>query len=787
MAMKRTPSLSSLTLSSTRATITLFLLCIGTLSDVFIVRADWPIVRYKNSTVGVKNDGGIVQVQSTDLLVDGNLNVSGKMFVQNRDVAEYEDRVSFLETTLGVNSTSNANCTESYRTRKYPKTATNWDYLSLPSEFYSWSVDFPKSTGTDPILSWDQINRLCLNKGMKLCKSVDLCPNNEPAPGLNIWGTELSTSNDHWIAVGDESNEWYSFNNPKCTKHSIHSGSKPTWGTGTVNYNVMSRAGLCCSELASQPTSLTHWIDFSTHYMESLYGLTSTLNVLTFADNMGNATNIKVNGNVKYTTNVQNGLGAVYMNAEQTGLEFTSSKLGSNPEVVVVYRIVSKTVSGLLLSSRLNGYHFGTYKTKDGYVGCSATNGRLIVEQEASYDEWHVANLYFGNNDAFLIVDGDESKKNTFGIAGRYGTSSLTNVLIGFYPSTDHYVNAYVGEVMYFNSKLSNSDRSMVTSYLMSKWGISSSENTTCTESSIGESVSVISELQSLKPPKCMRPGGTGLFFDGTSWICECVENATHVYHGTSCENTCTQNSTHFWNTTALSCAQNPYESNMIFNFEALKEHVEGGKWSNAISSESYGDGSISEGIARSTISTSLESDPPSIVFSGGATNADWKDAVLLPELDLKRDWSFEIKVKMHDVTRNQGFFGHGTHGTRTGIFLTVMKSPWNRGIVFSFGNSDLDDKTTPLVANDWYHIIFTYAHSNGYLKAIYVNGELTVSSGGSSELPYLGTGQPLIGRTLGLDATSSARYGLDGEIAFARMYDKTLSASEVKTLHDLS
>ena len=114
MAMKRTPSLSSLTLSSTRAMITLFLLCIGTLSDVFIVRADWPIVRYKNSTVGVKNDGGIVQVQSTDLLVDGNLNVSGKMFVQNSDVAEYEDRVSFLETTLGVNSTSNANCTESY-------------------------------------------------------------------------------------------------------------------------------------------------------------------------------------------------------------------------------------------------------------------------------------------------------------------------------------------------------------------------------------------------------------------------------------------------------------------------------------------------------------------------------------------------------------------------------------------------------------------------------------------------------------------------------------------------
>ena len=524
---------SSSSSPSRRAMMTLLLLLFGTISDVFVVRATWPIVRYKNGTVGVKNDGGTVKVQSTDLIVDGNLSVSGSLFIQDRDLAEYEDRVSFLETALGVNVTMNVpdtpvsnNCT-AYRTRKYPKTATTWDYLSLPSAYYSGKPSFPTSVGTDAVLAWNEVNQICVDKGMELCKSVDLCPSNEPAPGLNIWGSQFLSWNDHWIAVGDEENEWYSFHNPTCTKHSIHAGSKPAWGTTTSNPGAMSRAGLCCSGLASQPSSLTHWIDFSTHYMESLYGMGDGTNIATFADLMGNATDIKVNGKVKYTPNVQNGLGAVYMNAEQTGLEFTSSKLGSNPEVVVVYRIVSKTVSGLLLSSRLNGYHFGTYKTKDGYVGCSATNGKLIVEQEASYDEWHVANLYFGDNNAFLIVDGDESKKNTFGIAGRYGTSSLTNVLIGFYPSTDHYVNAYVGEVMYFNSKLSNSDRSMVTSYLMSKWGISSSGNTTCTESSIDKSTSVVSQLQSLTPPTCMPPGGDKLQFDGRSWICGCADGWT--------------------------------------------------------------------------------------------------------------------------------------------------------------------------------------------------------------------------------------------------------------------
>jgi surface protein len=55
--------------------------------------------------VGLKNDGGVVQIQSTDLVVDGNLNVSGKFFV--RDI-EYENRVSNLETVLGFNSTSNS-------------------------------------------------------------------------------------------------------------------------------------------------------------------------------------------------------------------------------------------------------------------------------------------------------------------------------------------------------------------------------------------------------------------------------------------------------------------------------------------------------------------------------------------------------------------------------------------------------------------------------------------------------------------------------------------------------
>ncbi|CAL6326856.1 unnamed protein product [Bathycoccus prasinos] len=405
---------------------TLLLLLFGTISDVFVVRATWPIVRYKNGTVGVKNDGGTVKVQSTDLIVDGNLSVSGSLFVQDRDLAEYEERVSFLETALGVNVTMNVpdtpvsnNCT-AYRTRKYPKTATTWDYLSLPSASYSGEPSFPTSVGTDAI---------CVDKGMELCKSADLCPSNEPAPGLNIWGSQFLSWNDHWIAVGDEENEWYSFHNPTCTKHSIHAGSKPAWGTTTSNPNVMSRAGLCCSGLASQPSSLTHWIDFSTHYMESLYGMGDGTNIATFADLMGNATDIKVNGNVEYTPNAQNGLGAVYMNAAYTGTEFTTSKAGRNPEVFVAFRNIEYIPAGVSFGSRYNGYGFGTYKAGDGAIGVQATSGSVMVQQDIDYSKWHVADIYFGETDGFAIFD-DEDLGKSFGITGKYTTQSLTNVSI---------------------------------------------------------------------------------------------------------------------------------------------------------------------------------------------------------------------------------------------------------------------------------------------------------------------------------------------------------------------
>ena len=408
---------------------TLFVLFFGTLfaDDVFVVvQATWPIVRYKNGTVGVKNDGGAVQVQSTDLLVDGNLSVSGSLFVQDRDLVEYEERVSSLENA------------------KYEERVS-----SLENAKYE-----------------DRVAYL------------------EAALGASL---EAST------CVGS-------------------------------------------TALSSKPSSLTHWIDFSTSYMQSLYGMGDGSNIATFEDLMGNAADIKVHGEVKYTPNAQNGLGAIYIDASLAAVTFRSNTAGRNPEIFIAFNVVKQSgyISGnphglifLSYTAGAGGYGFGPYKTQENYFRViDAAGVGLMSDTHASFNSWHIVNIYWGDEDGFVRFDGGEFSE--FDGIKNFQAQKLEYVGIGGTPvSPNHHTDNYVGEVLIFNEKLSESDRSMVTSYLMSKWGIS------CAESSIDKPTSVVSQLQSLTPPKCIPPGGDKLRFDGEKWICVCINS---YYYGDECQ-----------------------------------------------------------------------------------------------------------------------------------------------------------------------------------------------------------------------------------------------------------
>ena len=84
----------------------------------------------------------------------------------------------------------------------------------------------------------------------------------------------------------------------------------------------------CCG------TKLKHWFDFSD---SSVYGSTEVTKISGFTDKMSNAGSNTVNGDVQYKVNVQNGLNAIYTDAERTALTFSTSHLGRNPEVFVAY------------------------------------------------------------------------------------------------------------------------------------------------------------------------------------------------------------------------------------------------------------------------------------------------------------------------------------------------------------------------------------------------------------------------------------------------------------------
>ena len=218
--------------------------------------------------------------------------------------------------------------------------------------------------------------------------------------------------------------------------------------------------------------TLTHWFDFSRLSESNIDSLVSS-NVV---DLKGNATSIEVVGTVAFETNVQNGLGAVYFDEPGVSrtLRFRSTLLGRNPEIFVVYRVMKYSANGVIIGDVGNGYGFGTYKTADGFVGVWRSSGALMVKVAAEYSSWHLAHLYFGenDNDGFLQIDSGE--RHYFGISGKYRTSSHSRPEMGAFSgdSFDHMVEQYVGEVAYFSAALSEERRTDVTNALMTKWNL---------------------------------------------------------------------------------------------------------------------------------------------------------------------------------------------------------------------------------------------------------------------------------------------------------------------------
>ena len=95
----------------------------------------------------------------------------------------------------------------------------------------------------------------------------------------------------------------------------------------------------CCG------SKLQHWFDFSD---SSVYGTSAQSTISSFSDKLGNSASHTILGNVEYVPDVQNGLGAMFIDRNTWGcLKFSTSASFRNPEVIMAYQVTcAKDIRG---------------------------------------------------------------------------------------------------------------------------------------------------------------------------------------------------------------------------------------------------------------------------------------------------------------------------------------------------------------------------------------------------------------------------------------------------------
>jgi hypothetical protein len=77
--------------------------------------------------------------------------------------------------------------------------------------------------------NWDDTQRECASRGMRLCRQDEVCGAGNPLPGR--------PAGDVWMATGDDHNAWVSvgtsYDERLCKTHSQALGTMPAWGTAT--------------------------------------------------------------------------------------------------------------------------------------------------------------------------------------------------------------------------------------------------------------------------------------------------------------------------------------------------------------------------------------------------------------------------------------------------------------------------------------------------------------------------------------------------------------------------
>jgi hypothetical protein len=135
---------------------------------------------------------------------------------------------------------------------------------------------------------------------------------------------------------------------------------------------------------------------------------------------------------------------------------------------------------------------------------------------------------------------------------------------------------------------------------------------------------------------------------------------------------------------------------------------------------------------------------------------------------------SAEIMFQTTGATNRPHLFIKGINGS-TGQFALVVETTTPPKMRFFLdkgaGWTNITGNAT-IQNNQWVHAVGVYDGSNAY---IYINGSLDVSSSSTGTLRSVPSNSLLIGKFL-----SDASEFLTGNVSFARLYNRALSATEV-------
>ena len=192
-----------------------------------------------------------------------------------------------------------------------------------------------------------------------------------------------------------------------------------------------------------------------------------------------------------------------------------------------------------------------------------------------------------------------------------------------------------------------------------------------------------------------------------------------------------------------------------------------------AANTKSYpGSGTTWTDIGSKGIDGTLTNGPTFDSGNKGSIVLDGSNDRVHFQYDLRSNWTYECWVNK-DSKNNFAFLGQGGTSNRSGLHIVM----YNNRLRFGMYANDTD--AMGLYGNTstgvWYHYAFTYNHST-FLKEIYRNGSKLTGTTVQTQTSYLGTGTVRIGATY-----SSSGVHANGKIALSKLYNRVLTASEVK------